>query len=177
MCIRDRRPPRRPADRLAHRHPQRRRPGTGRPRGGGRAVAGRRRAPGAARTRAAAPRGAGAVDSTTVLPPGPVRTCVGCRERAAKTTLLRVVADGDRLVPDPSGRMPGRGASVHPDLRCVDLAEKRRAFPRALRLPGPLDLAAVRETVQQAAGAAAPPQPPVREQVETPHEHSMSQSR
>jgi predicted RNA-binding protein YlxR (DUF448 family) len=73
---------------------------------------------------------------------------VGCRERAAKSTLLRVVAAGDRLVPDLSGRLPGRGASVHPDPRCVDLAEKRRAFPRALRLAGPLDASAVRESVQ-----------------------------
>jgi hypothetical protein len=79
--------------------------------------------------------------------PGPVRTCVGCRERSAKSTLLRVVADGDRLVPDPAGRLPGRGASVHPDLRCIDLAVKRRAFPRALRLAGPLDASAVRESV------------------------------
>ena len=66
-----------------------------------------------------------------------------------KTALLRVVSDGDRLVPDPAGRLPGRGASVHPDPRCVDLAEKRRAFPRALRLAGPLDLSAVREAVGQ----------------------------
>ena len=88
-----------------------------------------------------------ALDSTTVRPPGPVRTCVGCRGRAAKTDLLRVVADGDRLVPDPAGRLPGRGASVHRDPRCLDLAEKRRAFPRALRLPGPLDLGPVREAV------------------------------
>ena len=35
---------------------------------------------------------------------------------------------------------------MHPDPRCVDLAEKRRAFPRALRLAGPLDLTPVRET-------------------------------
>ena len=77
-----------------------------------------------------------------------MRTCVGCRERSAKSDLLRVVADGDRLVPDPSGRLPGRGASVHPDPRCVTLAEKRRAFPRALRLPGPLDTSAVWESVQ-----------------------------
>jgi hypothetical protein len=38
---------------------------------------------------------------------------------------------------------------VHPDPRCVDLAEKRRAFPRALRLAGPLDLSPVREAVGQ----------------------------
>ncbi len=78
-----------------------------------------------------------------------MRTCVGCRERSAKSTLLRVVAAEDRLVPDPAGRLPGRGASVHPDPRCVDLAEKRRAFPRALRLAGPLDFSLLREKVRE----------------------------
>ena len=36
---------------------------------------------------------------------------------------------------------------MHPDPQCVDLADKRRAFPRALRLPGPLDVTPVREHV------------------------------
>ena len=66
-----------------------------------------------------------------------------------QTALLRVVAVEDRLVPDLARRLPGRGASVHPDPRCLDLAEKRRAFPRALRLAGPLDLSPVRTAVAQ----------------------------
>lgn len=70
----------------------------------------------------------------------PWRTCVGCRDRAAKQDLLRVVVVEGVLVPDPQGRMPGRGAYVHPALACLDLAERRRAFPRALRTPGPLGL-------------------------------------
>ena len=72
---------------------------------------------------------------------------MGCRGRAAKSTLLRVVAEGGVLVPDPAGRLPGRGASVHLDPRCVALAVQRRAFPRALRLAGPLDATAVQEHV------------------------------
>ncbi|TAL17119.1 MAG: YlxR family protein [Frankiales bacterium] len=72
---------------------------------------------------------------------------MGCRAKAAKATLLRVVEIEGLLVPDPAGRLPGRGASVHLDPRCVDLAEKRRAFPRALRLAGPLDVTPVREHV------------------------------
>ncbi|EFC78941.1 hypothetical protein FrEUN1fDRAFT_7935 [Parafrankia sp. EUN1f] len=40
--------------------------------------------------------------------------------------------------------MHGRGAHVHPDPGCVDLAERRKAFPRALRVPGPLGLNQVR---------------------------------
>ena len=94
------------------------------------------------------PREPHAVDSTPARLPGPQRTCVGCRVKAAKTDLLRVVAIEGALTPDPAGRLPGRGASVHLDPRCVDLAEKRRAFPRALRLAGPLDVTPVREHVQ-----------------------------
>jgi predicted RNA-binding protein YlxR (DUF448 family) len=53
------------------------------------------------------------------------------------------------IVPDPRGRLPGRGAWVHPVVGCVELAERRRAFARALRVPGPGDPAAVRTFVEQ----------------------------
>ena len=66
-----------------------------------------------------------------------------------KSDLLRVVAVEGVLVPDPRGRMPGRGAHVHPSRSCLDLAERRRAFRRALRLPGAPDLAPVRAHVAQ----------------------------
>lgn len=70
--------------------------------------------------------------------PIPVRTCVGCRQRAPVTELLRVVVRESRLVPDPARRLPGRGASVHPTPDCVRAAVRRRAFPRALRSSAPL---------------------------------------
>jgi predicted RNA-binding protein YlxR (DUF448 family) len=76
-----------------------------------------------------------------------VRTCVGCRQRAITSELLRVVVVDGNLVPDPRRRLPGRGASVHPDLACLDLADRRRAFSRALRVTGPLDSTAVRDHV------------------------------
>ncbi|MFA1559108.1 YlxR family protein [Actinomadura chokoriensis] len=75
----------------------------------------------------------------------PVRTCAGCRVRTAKSDLLRLVVVEGVIVPDPRGRLPGRGAHLHPDLACLELAERRRAFPRAFRLPGPLDVSALRE--------------------------------
>jgi uncharacterized protein len=77
-------------------------------------------------------------------PAEPIRTCVGCRTRAAASGLLRVVAVDGIVVPDPRRRHPGRGAWVHPELGCLRLAERRRAFPRALRFAGELDTAAVR---------------------------------
>ncbi|MEV0965472.1 MULTISPECIES: YlxR family protein [unclassified Streptomyces] len=84
----------------------------------------------------------------------PERTCVGCRERAAKRDLLRIVAVEGVCVPDHRGTLPGRGAYVHPASVCLDLAVRRRAFPRALRAQGPLDTADVRRAVEAAAQAA-----------------------
>ncbi|MBA3745806.1 YlxR family protein [Sporichthya sp.] len=69
----------------------------------------------------------------------PTRTCVGCREQAPKADLLRVVVVEGECVPDPRGRLPGRGAHLHPRTECLTLALRRRAFPRAFRVQGPLD--------------------------------------
>ncbi len=44
------------------------------------------------------------------------------------------------ITPDPRRSMPGRGAHLHPVTACVDQARRRKAFGRALRLEGPLDL-------------------------------------
>ncbi|MFT4218889.1 MAG: YlxR family protein [Microbacterium sp.] len=68
-----------------------------------------------------------------------VRTCVGCRTRAPRSTLLRVVAVDSALIPDERASLPGRGAWVHDTRECVDAALRRRAFVRALRVSGPLD--------------------------------------
>lgn len=64
---------------------------------------------------------------------------MGCRTRAAKSELLRVTvgtdADGHpAVVPDPTATAPGRGAHLHPTTECYELAVRRRAFARALRL-------------------------------------------
>ena len=69
-----------------------------------------------------------------------MRTCVGCKECVVKSSLLRLVAAGDAIQPDPRGRLPGRGAYLHPSLACLELARRRRAFPRALRTAGSLSL-------------------------------------
>jgi predicted RNA-binding protein YlxR (DUF448 family) len=74
-----------------------------------------------------------------------MRTCVGCKERTVKSSLLRFVAVGDVIQPDPQARLPGRGAYVHPDLACFELARRRRAFPRALRIAGSLSLVPLAE--------------------------------
>ena len=64
----------------------------------------------------------------------PVRTCVGCRGEAGKPGLIRIVrraAGGAEI--DSTGSAAGRGAYLHADTTCVDLARKRKALDRALR--------------------------------------------
>nr|WP_277628316.1 YlxR family protein [Arsenicicoccus dermatophilus] len=83
------------------------------------------------------------------------RTCVGCRQVADRAALLRAVAvvgdDGRLLVtPDPRKRLPGRGAWLHPDIACLDLALRRKAFSRALRAEVHVDVELVRAWVQGA---------------------------
>ena len=85
-----------------------------------------------------------------------LRTCVGCRQRADRSGLLRVVAveaDGCwSVVPDLRRRLPGRGAWLHPATECLQLAHRRRAFARALRRSEQLDLTAVRELLTARSG-------------------------
>jgi predicted RNA-binding protein YlxR (DUF448 family) len=69
---------------------------------------------------------------------GPVRTCIGCRQRGSRDELVRHVlehaVDGTpRVVRDDGRRLPGRGAWLHDDDRCRQLATRRRAWRRALR--------------------------------------------
>ncbi|NLG56627.1 MAG: YlxR family protein [Rhodococcus sp.] len=95
-------------------------------------------------------------ESGTPVHTDPVRTCIGCRKRALATDLLRIVvvrgdAPGNQgpivVTPDLRRRLPGRGAWMHLDPECLSLAERRRAFGRALRVSGQLDLSAVDQLV------------------------------
>jgi uncharacterized protein len=66
----------------------------------------------------------------------PTRTCVGCRGEAGKARLIRLVRrmEGGAMV-DSTGRGTGRGAYLHNDSACVELARKRRSLDHALRTP------------------------------------------
>ncbi|SFI39642.1 YlxR family protein [Microbacterium saccharophilum] len=79
----------------------------------------------------------------------PVRTCVGCRARAPRSALLRVVARDGILVADEKAVLPGRGTWVHDTDECVTAAIRRRAFGRALRVSGDLDTQTFQDTHQR----------------------------
>ena len=74
------------------------------------------------------------MDGSEIAGPGPVRTCVGCRRRASQVELVRIARslEGQLVV---SRTAPGRGAWLCQGRSdCFDLAQRRRAFDRALRV-------------------------------------------
>ncbi len=91
--------------------------------------------------------------------------------------------DGTRVVlvrPDLARSSPGRGAWLHPVTACLDRAEKRRAFGRALRLTSAFDASPVRaflEAAEQHTAIVSVPEPMVTEKTESgfdADEHPMS---
>lgn len=65
----------------------------------------------------------------------PRRTCVGCRTTRAKPDLVRIAATPDGVRIDPVHVLPGRGAYVCPDQKCLDTIERAKGHTlrRALR--------------------------------------------
>ena len=59
----------------------------------------------------------------------PQRTCVGCRTRGDRSSLIRYVLVDGALVRDERARLPGRGAWVHET--CYEQAVRRGGFSRA----------------------------------------------
>ena len=66
----------------------------------------------------------------------PIRTCVACRTAGGKRGLLRLVRlpEGAGIALDPTGKQSGRGAYVCPTQECIELAIKRKALERSLKL-------------------------------------------
>lgn len=63
----------------------------------------------------------------------PERTCIGCRQRAPKRDLLRLVRRTDGIQLDGTGSAPGRGAYLHRARECATTAIGKGAVARALR--------------------------------------------
>ncbi|MTA80979.1 MAG: DUF448 domain-containing protein [Actinobacteria bacterium] len=88
----------------------------------------------------------------------PVRTCIACRSRADKDSLVRFVERDGSLVWDASANQSGRGAWVHPTSQCFDSAVSRKAFGRALRTQI-TNTAIARESIEHQLVQTAPDSP------------------
>ena len=63
-----------------------------------------------------------------------MRWCIGCRVRAPRASMIRLVCDPEgRVVVDRHLKAPGRGAHLCYDAECIRLAVQRKAFGRAFK--------------------------------------------
>lgn len=94
---------------------------------------GRSRLPPEAAPAAAA---AGDPDDAIARERGPLRRCVATREVRPKEEMIRfVLGPGRELIPDPGGRLPGRGLWLTAQDAALSKALKQGAFARAARGP------------------------------------------
>ena len=82
----------------------------------------------------------------------PVRSCVGCGERAPQTELVRMTWRDGALRRDGARRADGRGAYLHGRPACWDRFVARRGPVRSLRATVPRE---AREALVRDLGASA----------------------
>jgi predicted RNA-binding protein YlxR (DUF448 family)/ribosomal protein L30E len=77
------------------------------------------------------------------------RTCVGCGKRSPADTLVRVVLGDKTVVPDAKGGGFGRGAHVHAEKSCLEVACKK-GFPRTFKQEVRADVASLATAIAEA---------------------------
>lgn len=71
----------------------------------------------------------------------PQRMCVGCREMKNKKELIRIVRNSEGILElDTTGKKPGRGAYICPDVACFNQAIKSKSIQKALEKELPPEL-------------------------------------
>lgn len=65
----------------------------------------------------------------------PMRKCVASQEMFPKKELIRIVRTPENdVVIDPTGKKSGRGAYLCADLSYIEMAQKKKALDRALKV-------------------------------------------
>ncbi len=63
----------------------------------------------------------------------PQRTCMGCQAKKEKRELVRIVRSPEgEISVDMTGKKPGRGAYICPNLECLNKVVKSKRLERSL---------------------------------------------
>ena len=63
----------------------------------------------------------------------PQRTCMGCQAKKDKRELVRIVRSPEgEISVDLTGKKPGRGAYICPDIECLNKVVKSKRLERSL---------------------------------------------
>lgn len=84
----------------------------------------------------------------------PIRKCVGCQKRRPKQELIRIVRNKEGQVSlDKTGKKPGRGAYICPEIDCLEKAFQKNRLEKVLRGPiGEEVKAVLREEIENEKG-------------------------
>ncbi len=63
----------------------------------------------------------------------PIRKCIACGARKNKMELVRIVNNKGKIIIDPRGNIPGRGAYICPSEQCLKNAQKNNKIEKALK--------------------------------------------
>ena len=71
----------------------------------------------------------------------PLRKCTGCQEMKDKRELIRIVRnDAGEFSLDRTGKKPGRGAYICPNVQCLEKAQKSKGLERSFKAAVPKEL-------------------------------------
>ena len=71
----------------------------------------------------------------------PLRKCTGCQEMKDKRQLVRIVKSEDGTFSvDFTGKKPGRGAYICPNIECLEKAQKTKGLERSFKTAVPKDV-------------------------------------
>ena len=71
----------------------------------------------------------------------PLRKCTGCEEMKDKRQLVRIVKSEDGTFSvDFTGKKPGRGAYICPNIECLEKAQKTKGLERSFKTAVPKDV-------------------------------------
>lgn len=71
----------------------------------------------------------------------PLRKCTGCQEMKDKRELIRIVRnDAGEFSLDRTGKKPGRGAYICPNVQCLEKAQKSKGLERSFKAAVPKEV-------------------------------------
>ena len=71
----------------------------------------------------------------------PLRKCTGCQEMKDKRELIRIVRnDAGEFSLDRTGKKPGRGAYICPNVQCLEKAQKSKGIERSFKAAVPKEV-------------------------------------
>jgi uncharacterized protein len=86
---------------------------------------------------------------TVQVKPQPLRTCIATGVKKPKSEMIRLVRlPAGNVVVDPTGKLRGRGANLDMNEAAFDLAVKKNAIDRALKLEKKLSQAELAQLKQ-----------------------------